>query len=357
MQTLPIDVEQALQHAIGQANSAFTPVSCIDIDQEGAQRKKGRKRASDDGSREGEQTKKKRQKKHNHPGGIIVEPVIAQSNIDPSLLGPGAVLGVERKGKKNKKRKDPKDRSFHCPGSADLKFDLPALLDCPSTSASPNYLEPALLQQQSLQSSSLGLDYPFQLNTDDDILRVFQDLDLTRLAGVLRSLDLPPSSSQSNLDLNSTDNLFESLLGPDEHPYDEDMFSSTANAAATAPSTAESVSSAQPDRAHASAGHSTLTKRPVKPSQPALNQNPNLAAIGPSIANPEHTQLLATKWLSPAKLKELEETEGALDLSYMLPTSDTSVGLVFKKGKFSALEDQALNTSIENYRVVRIYLE
>ncbi|KAF8476502.1 Myb-like DNA-binding domain-containing protein [Gautieria morchelliformis] len=63
--------------------------------------------------------------------------------------------------------------------------------------------------------------------------------------------------------------------------------------------------------------------------------NPNLPAIGPSIANPAHTEMLATKWLSSSKLKELVSSEG----------------LVYKKGKFSSIEQHTLRTAIENYRV------
>ena len=322
MDGLPTDVEQALQHAIGQANSAFVGSgSYTGIDQEGARRKKGKKRARNDPAREGEQPKKKRKKKrHSHPEDGIVESA-TESNIDPSLLGPA---GVERKGEKsetsekNKKSKKKKHASAgpvvsDDPGLACSTIDLPALLDRPPTSASPNYPE---LPEQPFPNPSLGLDYP-PLNTNDDILRAFQDLDLARLAGVLRSLDLPPSPSQSKADLNSTDTLFASLLGADDHDQD------AVSPAVTVPTTARSASLARPSRARAPAGPpTTATKRPAKPPRPAPEPNPNLAAIGPSIANPAHTQLLATKWLNPAKLKALEETEGVPDLPYRPPVSE-----------------------------------
>ncbi|KZT29301.1 hypothetical protein NEOLEDRAFT_1056727 [Neolentinus lepideus HHB14362 ss-1] len=50
--------------------------------------------------------------------------------------------------------------------------------------------------------------------------------------------------------------------------------------------------------------------------------------------NTEHATLLATKWLSTSKLAELAETEG----------------LVYKKGKFSAIEEEQIKNAIEQYR-------
>ncbi|KAF8524606.1 hypothetical protein BU17DRAFT_30066, partial [Hysterangium stoloniferum] len=49
----------------------------------------------------------------------------------------------------------------------------------------------------------------------------------------------------------------------------------------------------------------------------------------------EHTRLLATKWLSSKKLQELKKSEG----------------LVWKEGKFSAIEAHALKTGLDNYRM------
>ncbi|KIJ57085.1 hypothetical protein M422DRAFT_149509 [Sphaerobolus stellatus SS14] len=55
---------------------------------------------------------------------------------------------------------------------------------------------------------------------------------------------------------------------------------------------------------------------------------------GPSETKPEHVRLLATKWMASGQLKQLTESEG----------------LVFKKGKFSKKEENALDEAIERYR-------
>ncbi|KAG6833913.1 hypothetical protein H0H87_007924 [Tephrocybe sp. NHM501043] len=54
----------------------------------------------------------------------------------------------------------------------------------------------------------------------------------------------------------------------------------------------------------------------------------------------DHQHLLTTKWMSATKLGELAKSEG----------------LVYKKGKFSASEEERLEAAIENYRVVRLSL-
>ncbi|KAF6746064.1 hypothetical protein DFP72DRAFT_823432 [Ephemerocybe angulata] len=50
--------------------------------------------------------------------------------------------------------------------------------------------------------------------------------------------------------------------------------------------------------------------------------------------NSEHADILATKWLNTRKLAEMVESEG----------------LVYKKGKFSAIEEKKLNDAIEAYK-------
>lgn len=67
----------------------------------------------------------------------------------------------------------------------------------------------------------------------------------------------------------------------------------------------------------------------------------------------EHAHLLANKWLNANKLSELVKTEGMkatiLWEAFCLPRA----GLVYKKGKFSAIEEQQLNAAIKHYRIVR----
>ena len=57
--------------------------------------------------------------------------------------------------------------------------------------------------------------------------------------------------------------------------------------------------------------------------------------------NEYHAHLLATKWLNSSSLKELEQNEG----------------LRYKKGKFSAIEEQLLKDAIEAFRIAHDYNE
>ena len=52
--------------------------------------------------------------------------------------------------------------------------------------------------------------------------------------------------------------------------------------------------------------------------------------------NPEHIHLLATKWLTPSELTALAEREG----------------LMYKKGKFSINEQNAIRSALEAYKLV-----
>ncbi|KIM68852.1 hypothetical protein SCLCIDRAFT_104493 [Scleroderma citrinum Foug A] len=60
---------------------------------------------------------------------------------------------------------------------------------------------------------------------------------------------------------------------------------------------------------------------------------------GPEPANQEHAHMLANKWMNASKLAELVKTQG----------------LVYKKGKFSAIEEQQLKTAIENFKISRAF--
>ncbi|KII94886.1 hypothetical protein PLICRDRAFT_98811 [Plicaturopsis crispa FD-325 SS-3] len=69
--------------------------------------------------------------------------------------------------------------------------------------------------------------------------------------------------------------------------------------------------------------------------QPQHKRTLDMSLPGPEIyGNPEHAHILATKWMNASKLSELVRTEG----------------LVYKKGKFSAIEEHQLRTAIEDYR-------
>ncbi|KAE9410172.1 hypothetical protein BT96DRAFT_805926 [Gymnopus androsaceus JB14] len=76
-----------------------------------------------------------------------------------------------------------------------------------------------------------------------------------------------------------------------------------------------------------------------------LGTKPTETATGPTYSHDvienhntaEDALLLSTKWMSPAKLAGLSKSRG----------------LVYKKGKFSAIEEQQLNSAIERYALAR----
>ncbi|KAJ7682614.1 hypothetical protein DFH06DRAFT_971169 [Mycena polygramma] len=67
-----------------------------------------------------------------------------------------------------------------------------------------------------------------------------------------------------------------------------------------------------------------------------------MALASTSSDHPEHAHLLANKWMGPDKLAELVANE-----------VNTLSGLVYKKGKFSAIEIRQVNDAMENYRTTR----
>ncbi|EMD40423.1 hypothetical protein CERSUDRAFT_44910 [Gelatoporia subvermispora B] len=66
---------------------------------------------------------------------------------------------------------------------------------------------------------------------------------------------------------------------------------------------------------------------------------PSTSDVFPSeeVENPEHAHMLANVWMNAAKLAEMVKKEG----------------LVYKKGKFSAIEEAQLTAAIENYRATK----
>ncbi|KAF8759836.1 Required for nuclear transport of RNA pol II C-terminus 1 [Rhizoctonia solani] len=78
--------------------------------------------------------------------------------------------------------------------------------------------------------------------------------------------------------------------------------------------------------------------QPVAVSSGASGNKPRQKKIvapqpGSQIVNPEHADILATHWLNPAKLAELVKEQG----------------LVYKKGKFSAIEEHQIEEALQNY--------
>ncbi|KAI0082535.1 hypothetical protein K474DRAFT_1585529 [Panus rudis PR-1116 ss-1] len=79
-------------------------------------------------------------------------------------------------------------------------------------------------------------------------------------------------------------------------------------------------------------------------------QNPNLRDLPPpEDVNPEHAHMLANVWMNATKLTEMAKKQGIRNVNM----AELRKGLVYKKGKFSAIEEAQLKAAIENYRTAK----
>lgn len=164
-----------------------------------------------------------------------------------------------------------------------------------------------------------------QFGSNDDILRALQSADVSKLTSGLRG-NIDPTLS---------------AFAP---PNPNSAFAVPGAAPATAPTAPPSL--VAPPIGQAPTGSSTILKVPSK-NRPAIAAGGKAASrstSSSSSATPSgrgnddspHADILATKWLNARKLKEMVDTEG----------------LVYKKGKFSATEEQQLTEAMENYKKV-----
>lgn len=167
-------------------------------------------------------------------------------------------------------------------------------------SLSSQYIPMPMLQPPPLPGAPFS-DLSFGSN--DDILRTFQDLDVTKLASALRNLG--EGTTISGMDLSGMD-----LSGLEASQP-------TGQLRRPAKSTTKTV---QTERQQGKKKHTRTLDMGLLPPES-------------SSTSTSHDELLATKWLPVKKLNELAESEG----------------LIYKKGKFSAIEAQQIKEAVENY--------
>ncbi|KAH9482558.1 DNA-binding protein REB1 [Psilocybe cubensis] len=141
--------------------------------------------------------------------------------------------------------------------------------------------------------------------SNEDLLRALQDLDMSKIASVLKNLG---ETSASNNNQNPT---------PLSYVPNHLMQLPPAASGQYAPPSDPMLGQGPPPLSH------LAHKRTINMSLPGNEQH----------TNPEHAFILANKWLNPNKLAELVRDEG----------------LVYKKGKFSAIEEQQLKIAIHKY--------
>ncbi|KAI3612161.1 nucleolar protein [Moniliophthora roreri] len=156
-------------------------------------------------------------------------------------------------------------------------------------------------------SSTAGLPLLTNDMSNESVLRAIQELDVNKITEVLKALsDAQNTSSES-------DNAFPFMNAP------------------LNPAILASLVPPPLGQRPVSAGK-ILGKKTSKqtPQAPEPNATPNFPT-----PNAEDAYILANKWLSAKKLDDLALTRG----------------LVYKKGKFSNIEDQQLDSAIEHYRI------
>ncbi|PFH51275.1 hypothetical protein AMATHDRAFT_142885 [Amanita thiersii Skay4041] len=156
-----------------------------------------------------------------------------------------------------------------------------------------------------------SLNVPFSeltFGSNEDVLRALQDIDISRIANVLKTLE--DAATAANVPLGVQPSTI------------------------TQPPPSETARPTLPGQVPAPSN--AILGLP-SPNGNIVNAHRNSQPKNIQQTNPDHAYLLANKWLNPSKLSDLVEKEG----------------LVYKKGKFSTTEEQLLKAAIENYRMAK----
>ena len=300
---LSSDIQRALQQAVGQANNAFTSHQLIDQPKTAK-----RKRNKDKEGREAIKQKTKKKKVVAEAGHVSPRESSTVSTSHQSSSQPP-------RGKKATSKRstrvvpDPANANETLVSSSPQQSQSPesflnavvsaASVTGPHSESPYNLSQPCFDPQSSspypyptmpnhLSLNAAGFQPPDSLSSttvpdlnyasNDDILRALQDLDVTKIATVLKTLG--EAAAAANVPLNLT-SLPSTLL---QRPH-----AATAIDPALSNSTAVAESPAPRVPQH----HRRFIDTPRE-----------------SLDHSDHAVLLATKWLNPQKLAELAKTEG-----------------------------------------------
>ena len=381
---------QALQQAVGEANNVYTSIP--DYPEKKKKRKRKEKHAAGGPDVvELEQHGKDEQKKRQKPSGNDAEAAEAVPAAEaPDTVAISTDQPKKKKFKKRDKGKQPEihtesfpaqtiysqqqqqiSNSFDVQGSpsstapASTAAFLTALVTAASESQNQTHGHHPPVQYhphsqpQFMQYQSMGYPYhpgppghyptpPFHheqpsvlpiggvplndlaLASNEDILRALQDLDMTKIASVLKTLG---EAAASHLHAR------QDILGP---PPPNQIPTTAGDILNT-----NAVESKQQEKDQGSTQ-----------GRPGRNRVLDMSLPGPELhMNTDHAYMLAHKWMNPSKLTELVKTEGKSTLVHSaFVVIEWSIGLVYKKGKFSAIEEKQLHDAIENYRAVSLPL-
>lgn len=340
------DIQRALQQAVGDANDAAN-----------AAKKKKSKRARDaDGTPSGESTdtsakRKKSKQRHDAFAGEIASGSDVPMNLADST---SLEQGASKKKRKDKEKEQeqgsqaegtrpsqPVDSPAGDPTSS-ADFISAVVAAASATSGQHVHPEHGVHLDQSVSSflpfAGEFAPYPYapqphpdqfappqnpmfpdlsglvpdlNLQSSEDLLRTLQEFDLSRVMNVLRTLG--EAATAANVSVTGQPP-YMPHIPPGPPPVNQ-----------------------QPVRSDVIVGRPPRQKETEQSgAEPAPSNLPPPPPL-PEPDNPEHAHMLANVWMNATKLAELVKSEG----------------LVYKKGKFSAIEEAQLNTAVENYRVSR----
>lgn len=396
--SLSDDIQRALQQAVGDANNAAATV---------AKQKKHKRHRDDEHAHAeaedgGASRKKKKSKKHNADVNGDAENTGASASGEQTATPSepdGAADGAPAKKKKKSKGKE---RAHDIPpqpqidpalmtggphagppmdiGTSSADFLSAVVAAASATAGSAGQQLPGTFEQQMQQFMTYPPDFdPYNFNglpppapgqgpphahpgappfghppaqgmfpdpatllpdlnfaSSEDLLRSLQEFDISKVVTVLKTLG--EAAAAANVQLNMPPMFAPGPPPPPPPPVQQQPVGSDAI-----------MGRPQKQKKNRSVGPSAAADAPPAPLQPD---------------NPEHAHMLANVWMNAAKLGDLVKTEGALwrcaalaysgFLSAKGSIAEVRQGLVYKKGKFSATEDQQLNDAIERYRVVSL---
>lgn len=159
-------------------------------------------------------------------------------------------------------------------------------------------------------TDAAGAFSDINFGSNEDVLRALQDLDISKIANVLRTLG--EAAAAANFPSYPPQPGFVAPPMPEPVPP---------TPLGQLPVASNAILGLPP-------------KAPAPPNVPLRKSERSFGATD-SHTSPDHAYLLANKWLNASKLSELVANQG----------------LVYKKGKFSTIEDRQLEAAIEHYKV------
>ena len=195
-----------------------------------------------------------------------------------------------------------------------------------------------------------GLPPELNFASSEDLLRTLQEFDLSKVMHVLRSLG--DAANAANVSVTMPPQVGPPLAPPPvvNKPVRSEAILGQPPRQRRPPQAQGQESAPIPPPAHMPP-HAA----PVPPPMVAPMAHPPPPPPPSQEGNPEHAHMLANVWMNAQKLAEMVKKEGKIFESTRtrgLSNSPPSTGLVYKKGKFSAIEEAQLNAAIEHYRVV-----